>query len=162
MTGRDGHKFLRHNGDTITLDDLRQHLSDILSGMYSLGGQTDVALLQQRVHLAPGFRAGFFKGIPDIRVVLYKNKPALAMLRLPTQESGGRANLHQGGLGAGIDLATGITHHAVRFAQSIADPSRHRGLVAWPASSLLANDPGHVRQGRSRRRPGLHRRRYRR
>ena len=38
----------------------------------------------------------------------------MAMLRLPTKSSNGRANLHQGGLGVGIDLGTGITHHAVR------------------------------------------------
>jgi len=36
------------------------------------------------------------------------------MLRLPTRESNGRANLHQGGLGVGIDLSTGQTHHAVQ------------------------------------------------
>jgi alpha-L-glutamate ligase-like protein len=37
----------------------------------------------------------------------------MAMLRLPTKASNGRANLHQGGIGAGIDLASGLTHHAV-------------------------------------------------
>jgi alpha-L-glutamate ligase-like protein len=120
VTGRAGEHFLRHNDDKMTLEDLRQHLSDILSGMYSLGGQTDVALLQQRIQIHPAFEPISFKGIPDIRVILYKNKPAQAMLRLPTRESGGRANLHQGGLGAGIDLATGRTHHAVRFRQSTA------------------------------------------
>ena len=119
VTGRAGQDFLRHNGDKVTLEELRQHLSDILSGMYSLGGQTDVALLQQRVRLHPAFEPISFKGIPDIRVILYKNKPAQAMLRLPTRASGGRANLHQGGLGAGIDLATGCTHHAVRYRKSI-------------------------------------------
>src|SRR5207249_3621265 len=37
-----------------------------------------------------------------------------AMLLLPTQESGGRANLHQSGIGTGIDLESGLTHHAVQ------------------------------------------------
>jgi len=45
-------------------------------------------------------------------VVLYKQVPALAMLRLPTRQSGGRANLHQGAVGAGINLATGVVHLA--------------------------------------------------
>jgi alpha-L-glutamate ligase-like protein len=119
VIGRQGQHFLRHNGEKLTHDDLRQHLSDILSGMYSLGGHTDVALLQERVRIHPAFDPISFKGIPDIRVILYKNKPALAMLRLPTKASGGRANLHQGGLGAGIDLDTGITHHAVLYRKSI-------------------------------------------
>jgi glutathione synthase/RimK-type ligase-like ATP-grasp enzyme len=35
------------------------------------------------------------------------------MLRLPTRSSGGRANLHQGAVGAGIELDTGVTRHAV-------------------------------------------------
>src|SRR5262249_42021146 len=87
---------------------------DILSGMYSLGGQPDTAIVQQRVRLHPAFEAITYKGIPDVRVVLYRNEPAMAMLRLPTKESGGRANLHQGGIGAGVDLETGLTHHAVQ------------------------------------------------
>jgi alpha-L-glutamate ligase-like protein len=119
IAARQEQDFLRHNGEKITIDDLRQHFSDTLSGMYSLGGQADVALLQQRVHLHPAFKMVSYKGIPDIRVVLYKNKPALAMLRLPTRASGGRANLHQGGLGAGIDLASGVTHHAVVHGRTI-------------------------------------------
>src|SRR5207244_8889482 len=45
------------------------------------------------------------KGIPDVRVVLYRDEPAMAMLRLPTRASNGRANLHQGGIGAGIDAS---------------------------------------------------------
>src|SRR5439155_2297046 len=104
LTGRDGPSFVRHNGERLGADSLRQHLSDILSGMYSLGGQQDRALLQQRVRLHPAFAAVAYKGIPDVRVILYRNEPAMAMLRLPTRESNGRANLHQGGIGTGVDL----------------------------------------------------------
>ena len=106
--------YLRHNGEQVDLDSMRQHLSDILSGMYSLGGQRDQALMQQRVRLHPAFAAITYKGIPDVRVILYRNEPAMAMLRLPTKESNGRANLHQGGIGTGVDLDTGMTHHAVQ------------------------------------------------
>jgi alpha-L-glutamate ligase-like protein len=35
--------------------------------------------------------------------------PIMAMLRLPTRQSGGKANLHQGAIGVGVDLATGLT-----------------------------------------------------
>ncbi len=111
---RDGRRYVRHNGELMKLEELRQHLSDILSGMYSLGGHADQAIVQQRVRLHAAFTPISFKGIPDIRVILYRNEPAMAMLRLPTKESGGRANLHQGGIGAGVDLATGVTCHAVR------------------------------------------------
>lgn len=110
---REGKAFVRHNGECLTLEQVRQHLSDILSGMYSLGSRPDQAMIQQRVHLHPTFEAVAYKGIPDLRVVLYRNEPAMAMLRLPTKASNGRANLHQGGIGTGVDLASGITHHAV-------------------------------------------------
>jgi alpha-L-glutamate ligase-like protein len=113
VVGRDGDHFLRHNGERLGYDQLRQHLSDILSGMYSLGGRPDEAIIQQRVKLHPAFEPISYKGIPDIRVILYRNEPAMAMLRLPTRASNGRANLHQGGIGTGVDMASGLTHHAV-------------------------------------------------
>ena len=114
LLGRDGDRYVRHNGERLTLEQLRQHFSDLLSGMYSLGGRPDEAIVQQRIRLHPAFEAISYKGIPDVRVVLYRNEPAMAMLRLPTRASNGRANLHQGGIGTGVDLATGITHHAVQ------------------------------------------------
>jgi alpha-L-glutamate ligase-like protein len=113
IIGREGDTFVRHNGERLGLDQVRQHLSDILSGMYSLGGRPDEAIVQQRVRLHPAFEPITYKGIPDLRVILYRNQPAMAMLRLPTKASNGRANLHQGGIGTGVDLESGVTHHAV-------------------------------------------------
>jgi alpha-L-glutamate ligase-like protein len=114
VAGRDGRRFIRHNGERLRWEHLRQHCSDILSGMYSLGGRPDKALVQQRVRLHPVFETVAYQGIPDIRIILYRYEPAMAMLRLPTRASNGRANLHQGGLGVGIELGSGITHHAVQ------------------------------------------------
>ena len=130
ITGRHGTGYRRHNGERLSPDALRQHASDILSGMYSLGGQPDGALIQQRIRLHPAFAAISYKGIPDVRVILYRNEPAMAMLRLPTYESGGRANLHQGGIGTGVDLETGITHHAVQSDRAVmAHPDTGRPVV---------------------------------
>jgi alpha-L-glutamate ligase-like protein len=114
VMGRDDDSFVRHNGEKVRMDSLRQHISDILSGMYSLGGRPDEAIVQQRIRLHPAFAAISYKGIPDVRVILYRNEPAMAMLRLPTKESNGRANLHQGGIGTGVDLDSGVTNHAVQ------------------------------------------------
>ena len=50
-----------------------------------------------------------YQGVPDIRVVVYRGYPAMAMVRLPTRASDGKANLHQGAVGAGIDMGPGIT-----------------------------------------------------
>ena len=93
--------------------DLRQHVSSTVSGLFSLGGQPDAALIQQRVLPHPAFEGVTYQGIPDVRVILYRRVPAMAMLRLPTRLSGGRANLHQGAIGAGLDLETGRTTRAV-------------------------------------------------
>ncbi len=132
VMGRRGQDFVRHNGETLTRDALRQHVSDILSGMYSLGGRPDEAMIQQRVQLHPAFEAIAFQGIPDVRVVLYRNEPAMAMLRLPTKESGGRANLHQGGIGAGVELATGETHHAVQRNRFVrVHPDTGNEVIGW-------------------------------
>jgi alpha-L-glutamate ligase-like protein len=114
IRGRDGARFVRHDGKRLPLDYLRHHCSDILSGIYSLGGLPDRVIVQQRVRLHPAFDAISYQGIPDIRAILYRHEPAMAMLRLPTKASSGRANLHQGGLGVGIELSSGVTHHAVQ------------------------------------------------
>ena len=44
----------------------------------------------------------------------------MAMMRLSTSASDGKANLHQGAVGVGIDIATGKALHAVQFNQPIA------------------------------------------
>ena len=119
VLARDRELFLRHNGQRLHLDDLRRHIYDILSGMFSLGGRPDKALIQYRIQLHPAFASISYKGIPDIRVLVYRGEPALAMLRLPTSESNGRANLHQGGIGAGVDLHSGATTHAIHRNESV-------------------------------------------
>jgi alpha-L-glutamate ligase-like protein len=144
LAGGSGRDYRRHNGETVRVDQIKQHLSDILSGMYSLGGRPDRAILQQRVRLHPAFAAIAYQGIPDIRIILYRNEPAMAMLRLPTKASNGRANLHQGGIGTGIDLASGVTHHAVQRDRLIeCHPDTGRPVVGlrvpyWPRVLQMA------------------------
>jgi alpha-L-glutamate ligase-like protein len=113
IIGRDDRAYLRHNGDSLTLTALQQHASSILSGMFSLGSRPDEVIVQQRVIPDPVFTPISYQGTPDVRVVLYRHVPIMAMLRLPTRQSGGRANLHQGAIGAGVELETGVTTHAV-------------------------------------------------
>ena len=61
----------------------------------------------------PVFADVSYQGVPDIRVVVYRGYPAMAMVRLPTRASDGKANLHQGAVGAGIDMGTGHTMNGV-------------------------------------------------
>ena len=55
------------------------------------------------------FKSISYEGVPDIRIIVLMGYPVMAMLRLPTRQSGGKANLHQGAIGVGVDLATGVT-----------------------------------------------------
>jgi alpha-L-glutamate ligase-like protein len=103
-----------HDGRPLVADDIRRHVSEILSGLYSLGGRPDQALIQERVRIHPVFDGLAYQGTPDIRIIVYRGIPVMAMLRLPTRASGGRANLHQGGIGAGIDMTGGWTFHAIQ------------------------------------------------
>jgi alpha-L-glutamate ligase-like protein len=113
VTGRAGADYVRHDGTTITEESLRHRVSAVISGLYSLGGNEDEALIQQRVVPDPVLEQISYQGAADIRVIVYRDEPVMAMLRLPTKASGGRANLHQGAIGAGVDVATGVTCHAV-------------------------------------------------
>ncbi len=97
----------------ITPEDLKLHVLDILEGAYSLKNIPDVAFIQEYVGRHSTFRRYAYRGTPDIRVIIFNKIPVMAMLRLPTRESGGHANLHQGAIGVGIDIATGITTKAI-------------------------------------------------
>ncbi|MEK7473082.1 MAG: sugar-transfer associated ATP-grasp domain-containing protein [Patescibacteria group bacterium] len=98
----------------VTAEDLKLHTLDILEGAYSMGNEPDSAFIQEYVARHSAFRKYAFRGTPDVRVIVFNKIPIMAMLRLPTKESGGRANLHQGALGLGIDIATGITTKAIQ------------------------------------------------
>ncbi|NKQ10680.1 MULTISPECIES: alpha-L-glutamate ligase-like protein [unclassified Pseudomonas] len=97
------------SGKIITHDEIEHQISNILTGLYSLGGHRDRALIEYRVTPDPIFKSISYEGVPDIRIIVLMGYPVMAMLRLPTRQSGGKANLHQGAIGVGVDLATGIT-----------------------------------------------------
>lgn len=97
------------SGKIISHDEIEYQVSNILTGLYSLGGGRDRALIEYRVSPDPIFKSISYEGVPDIRIIVLMGYPVMAMLRLPTRQSGGKANLHQGAIGVGVDLATGIT-----------------------------------------------------
>ena len=106
-------------GEKITISDLSSHILNIFEGFYSISGINDIAFFEERIKLSKTFKPYAYKGIPDIRVIVFNKVPVMAMLRLPTKESGGKANLHQGGIGVGIDISTGVTTHAIMYDQLI-------------------------------------------
>lgn len=115
----DGEGWITTQRKKVTADDLQLHTLDILEGAYSIGSVPDIAFCEEYIGRHKAFRKLAFRGTPDIRVIVFNKVPVMAMLRLPTKDSGGRANLHQGAIGVGVDIATGITTHAVWYGESI-------------------------------------------
>jgi alpha-L-glutamate ligase-like protein len=101
--------FIKQNGEVIPLKDLTYHISDILSGIYSLEGLEDRAFIEALVHPDTVFDAVTYRGVPDIRIIVYRGVPVMSMVRLPTRASDGKANLHRGAIGVGIDMGVGTT-----------------------------------------------------
>ena len=113
ITGRKGERYRRNSGNLMPRGEFDHHLSNGLSGLYSLGGQPDHLLVEYRVQFDPVFENVSYKGVPDIRIIVFLGVPVMAMIRLPTRQSDGKANLHQGAIGVGIDLPTGTTRRGV-------------------------------------------------
>jgi alpha-L-glutamate ligase-like protein len=109
---RDDEGRLMRAGRPYEHDEFVYHVAGIISGLYSLAGHSDVAVVEECLEAHPDMAKLVSDGVPDVRIVIYRGVPVMAMTRLPTSRSGGRANLHQGAVGAGIDLARGLTHHA--------------------------------------------------
>jgi len=112
VTGRSLRKrdnFRLSSGVVISRGEIEHHISNIVGGQYSLSGGLDKALVEYCVHFDPVFAEVSYQGVPDVRVIVYRGYPVMAMVRLPTRASDGKANLHQGAVGAGVDMATGTT-----------------------------------------------------
>ena len=101
------------DGSFMTEAEIRFHVTNIISGRYSLGGHRDCAMVEYCVQTDHVFEHVSYRGIPDVRVLVFRGYPVAAMVRLPTRASHGKANLHQGAVGAGIDLVLGRTQFGV-------------------------------------------------
>lgn len=104
--------WLGVSGKHYTLAEFKRHISDIIFGIYSLDMKSQ-AIIEKRLIQHPGMSSLSSIGLSDLRVILYNNRPVMAMLRLPTTISEGKANLHQGAVGVGVDLDSGETVNAI-------------------------------------------------
>lgn len=101
------------DGKQLNLNDIKEHLEAVLDGEYSRGWDPDEALIEEALTPHPALERLSYVGLPDIRVIVFKGIPITAMVRLPTKKSNGKANLHRGAIGAGVDLTTGKIVNAV-------------------------------------------------
>jgi alpha-L-glutamate ligase-like protein len=124
--------WVKADGTMVTIEDLKNHIRGILDGNFSLSETPDIAFFEERVQLLKLFKPYSYKGIPDIRVIVYNKVPVMAMLRLATKESGGKANLAQGAIGVGIDLSSGVTTTAIQGTYG-----RSKRIESVPGTRLL-------------------------
>jgi alpha-L-glutamate ligase-like protein len=109
ISGRSGSRYRTISGTLLDSEYLSHHLSNAINGQFSLGGIQDVVIVEYMVRFSPLFESLSYQGVPDIRIIVFRGVPIMSMVRLPTRASSGKANLHQGAVGAGIDLASGVT-----------------------------------------------------
>jgi alpha-L-glutamate ligase-like protein len=139
IKARDGLKLQKAGGAWIDQEAFIFHASGIISGLYALGGRPDVALVEERLIVHPELAAICSDGVPDYRVIVFRGVPVMAMVRLPTSVSAGRANLHQGAVGIGVNLATCRSSHAVIRSR----PTTHHPDTGEPVVDRLI--PGFAR-----------------
>ena len=144
VTDHTAEGFVKQSGEIISWKDLTYHISDIISGIYSLEGLEDRALIEALVHPDPIFDAVTYRGVPDIRIIVYRGVPVMGMVRLPTRASDGKANLHRGAIGVGIDIGKGTTRVGVHRSRIVThhpdtgDPVSGIQVPHWENMLLMA------------------------
>ncbi len=129
-----GH-YYKPSGAECTLEDIERHCSNILAGLFSLGGSIDVAVVEALIKFDDSFEGYSYEGVPDVRVIVFKGVPMMAMMRLSTSMSDGKANLHQGAVGVGIDITTGKALNAVQYDEIVThhpDTQKELALLKVP------------------------------
>lgn len=149
VLSREGRNWQTAEKKLMTESDVREHVEDILEGMYSLHHRRDTAFFEQLLLPHACFAPLQPAGLPDIRIVVFNLVPVMAMIRIPTRESQGKANLHLGGIGLGVDLAKGVTTFAVQRNQCIyllphgQNPAGFK-IPSWDEMLLIAARIQHI------------------
>jgi len=119
ITGRKEDCFVKSSGVEISTEEIGRHITNTLAGLHSLGGRNDRAMIEALISFDPCLEGYSYEGIPDIRVIAFKGIPVMAMMRCATHSSDGKANLHQGAVGVGLNIATGRSVGAVQHGQLV-------------------------------------------
>ncbi len=111
VLGKDGDAYDTSMGP-LTEPQVEAHGLAILAGEYG-GDHRDAAVLEELLDPHPSLKELSPLGLADVRVISFRGYPVMAMMRIPTRASGGKANLHLGAVAAGVRLSTGTIVHCV-------------------------------------------------
>lgn len=137
-------KVLPLHGKPMSLRSFEYLVATIISGEFTLGVPQDCALIEERLKPSSSWILPDLPGAPDLRIIVWKGSPIMGMARLPTIASQGRANLHKGGVGLGVDVRNGVTTHAVWRGKSIechpdtGGALKGRAIEGWEEAFQLA------------------------
>ncbi len=130
VTSHQAGVYTKPSGSNMNKEDGERHISNALAGLFSLGGKNDVAVGENLIQFDDCFEGFSYEGVPDVRIIGFKGYPVMAMMRRSTSASDGKANLHQGAVGVGIDIATGKAVRAVQFNKPVTHhPDTHKELA---------------------------------
>ncbi len=135
----DENGYRKTNGEYVSREEVVRHISNILAGLFSLGGTADTAVVEALIEFDPVFDGLSHEGVPDIRMIVFKGYPVMSMLRLATRDSDGKANLHQGAVGVGLDVGSGKSCAAVHFDRLLTEhPDTGKSLLDIAISDWLS------------------------
>ena len=115
IVDKKGSFWITASGNKLDQEFLYRHCIEILDGKYAISGTYDSVIFEECLEPHQDFRKLTDVGLPDVRVIVFNNVPVLAMLRVPTYESDGKANMEIGAVGLGIDLGTGRTTGGAQY-----------------------------------------------
>jgi alpha-L-glutamate ligase-like protein/uncharacterized protein (TIGR02421 family) len=149
LKGRKNGSFLVQGKTPISDEEISEHIEDILDGKFSVNNRTDTAFFEQILTPHKCFLPLRPAGLPDIRIIVFNLVPVMAMLRIPTAESQGKANVHLGGVGIGIDMGSGTTTFGTQYHHKVNELSHGaevRGLMLpyWDQMLEIAAKIQHV------------------
>jgi len=108
-------KFITNTWKVFSKKDIQVHLLSILDGFFSLSGSRDRVIIEKKIEIDNQVHILWKYWLPDIRIIVFNMVPVMAMLRIPTEKSWWKANLHSWACAAWIDIWSGkltyITQH---------------------------------------------------
>jgi alpha-L-glutamate ligase-like protein len=130
VNGRQG-DACRTNMGLMSSSQIETHAFSILEGQFH-GGEKDTAVVEELLIQSESLRDIVPLGLADIRVISFLGYPVMAMMRIPTRASGGKANIHLGAVAAGVRISTGVIFHSVWAGlPSPEHPDTGAALLGW-------------------------------
>lgn len=131
LVRKQGSEWITPSGRKINSEFMYRHCIEILDGKYSISGTYDTVIFEERLEPHPDFRKLTDVGLTDVRIIVFNGVPVLAMLRVPTYESEGKANMEIGAIALGIDIGNGRTISGAQYSNFVRKMPNGNSVVGF-------------------------------